>query len=99
MPTVQWSEGIEPLTTFASHAVRKYTPAHRSKCTPALIRGMFEFGARARRSFAAMFTRSARDSAFIFCITLPRCAFNRDLANAEFAADLLFNRPDTRSWR
>jgi Transposase DDE domain group 1 len=31
------------------------------------------FGAGARRSFAAIVTRSARESAFIFRITLPRC--------------------------
>ena len=33
------------------------------------------FGVDARCSLAAIFTKSARESAFIFRITLPRCAF------------------------
>jgi len=41
---------------------------------------------------AAMFTRSASEPAFIFCITLPRCAFHGDLADAEFAAALLVHQ-------
>src|SRR5579862_6420807 len=51
--------------------------------------------AGARRSLAAIFTRSARESAFIFCITLPRCAFTVISLIPSSPATCLFNRPET----
>ena len=44
---------------------------------------------RVRRSFPAIFTNSASESAFIFCITRPRFAFTGNLADAEVGAHLL----------
>src|SRR5580658_2480726 len=46
-------------------------------------------------SLAAIFTRSARESAFIFCITLPRCAFTVISLIPSSPATCLFNRPET----
>jgi hypothetical protein len=57
------------------------------KCQP--------FGRGARLSFAAIFTRSARESAFIFCITLPRCAFTVISLMPSSPPTCLFNRPET----
>jgi hypothetical protein len=47
------------------------------------------FGAGPRPSLAAIFTRSARESAFIFRITL---CLDRDLADAEVATDLFIQQ-------
>ena len=38
---------------------------------------------------SAIFTRSAKDFAPIFRVTLPRCTFNRNLRYADFCRDLL----------
>ena len=53
------------------------------------------FRAGARRSLAAIFTRSARESAFIFRITLPRCAFTVISLMPSSPPTCLFNRPET----
>ena len=50
--------------------------------------------AGAGRSLAAIFTRSARESAFIFCITLPRCAFTVISLMPSSPPACLFNRPE-----
>ena len=52
-------------------------------------------GAGARRSLAAIFTRSARESAFIFRITLPRCAFTVISLMPSSPPTSLFNSPET----
>ena len=49
------------------------------------------FGAGARRSLAALFTKSARELAFIFRITLPRCAFTVISLMPSSPATCLFN--------
>src|SRR4029077_16311755 len=51
--------------------------------------------AGAGRSFAAIFTNSARESAFIFCITLPRCAFTVISLIPSSPPTCLFSRPET----
>src|ERR1700722_14752997 len=51
--------------------------------------------AGAGRSLAAIFTRSARESAFIFCITLPRCAFTVISLIPSSPPTCLFSRPET----
>ena len=53
------------------------------------------FGPGARRSFAAIFTRSARESAFIFRITLPRCVFTVISLMPSSLPTCLFNSPET----
>jgi len=55
------------------------------KCQPFVV--------DARCSFAAIFTRSARESAFIFRITLPRCAFTVISLMPSSPPTCLFNRP------
>ena len=51
----------------------------------------------ASRSFAAIEARWTRDSAFIFCITLPRCAFTVISLMPNSHATCLFSRPETTS--
>src|SRR6266481_7398730 len=53
------------------------------------------FGIPGRRSLAAIFTKSARESAFIFRITLPRCAFTVISLMLSSPPTCLFNRPRT----
>src|SRR6266851_944595 len=53
------------------------------------------FGAGARRSLASIFTRSARESAFIFRITLPRCAFTVISLMPSSPPTCLFSKPET----
>ena len=53
------------------------------------------FDTRARWSVAAIVTRSARESAFIFRIMLPRCAFTVISLMPSSAPTCLFNRPET----
>src|SRR5258707_15076639 len=53
------------------------------------------FLAGARPSLTAIFTRSARESAFIFCIILPRCAFTVISLIPSFKPTCLFNMPVT----
>jgi len=53
------------------------------------------FGARARPSRPAIFTKSAKEWAFIFCITLPRCAFTVISLMPSSLPTCLFNRPAT----
>ena len=52
-------------TCFGGRRTKTFTIAGRCQ----------SFRAAARRSFAAIVTKAARESAFIFRITLPRCAF------------------------
>src|SRR5215470_8372084 len=52
---------------------------------------------RAGSRVLAIFTRSARELAFIFCITCPRCAFIVDSPMPSFHATCLFNKPETTS--
>src|ERR1700704_3383958 len=52
-------------------------------------------GADARRRLAAIFTKSARERAFIFCITLPRCAFTVISLMPSSPPTCLFNKPET----
>ena len=51
----------------------------------------------AYRSLAAILTRSARDSAFILCITRPRCAFTVISLMPSSPPTCLFKRPETTS--
>lgn len=44
---------------------------------------------------AAIFTNSARDSAFIFCIALPRCFFTVTSLMPRRPPTCLFRRPST----
>src|SRR5579864_354127 len=53
------------------------------------------FGAEERRSFAATLTSSARESTFIFRITLPRCALTVISLIPSSPPTCLFNKPDT----
>ncbi len=53
------------------------------------------FGADVRRNFAAILTRSGRELAFIFCITLPRCALTVISLIPSSPPTCLFNRPAT----
>ena len=53
--------------------------------------------AGAGRSFAAILTRSARESACIFCMTLPRCAFTVISLMPSSPPICLFNKPETTS--
>jgi len=53
------------------------------------------FLARARSSLTAIFTRSARESAFIFCIILPWWAFIVISLIPSFKPTCLFNMPET----
>ena len=53
------------------------------------------FGAGARRSLAAIVTRSARERASIFRITWPRCAFTVISLMPSSPPTCLFNRPET----
>ena len=53
------------------------------------------FGARPRPSRAAIFTKSAREWAFIFCIILLRCAFTVISLIPSSAPTCLFKRPET----
>ena len=46
-------------------------------------------------SLAAIFTNSARDPTFIFCITWPRCAFTVISLMPSSPATYLFNKPAT----
>ena len=46
---------------------------------------------------AAIFTRSARESAFIFRIMLPRCAFTVISLMPSSLPTCLFNSPETRA--
>ena len=52
-------------------------------------------GRKYRPNDAAMFTRSARESAFIFRITWPRCAFTVFSLMPSSAPTCLFFRPET----
>src|SRR5258708_2622787 len=78
--------------------------ALRSMAISILARDRFEsrleyqaFGTPGSRSLAAIFTNSARESAFIFCITLPRCAFTVISLMPSSPPTCLFNRPETTS--
>ena len=51
------------------------------------------------RSRAAIFTNSARDSAFIFSIALPRCAFTVISLMPSSPPICLFSCPDTTPMR
>ena len=53
------------------------------------------FGAGARPSLAAIVTRSAREAACIFRITLPRCAFTVISLMPSSPPTCLFKRPET----
>jgi hypothetical protein len=79
-----------------TRVIRTDLPSLMTACLgilPTRCRSRFQlFGADASRSFAAIFTKSARESAFIFCITLPRYAFAVDLADSEFATNLLIEQ-------
>jgi hypothetical protein len=48
-------------------------------------------------SFAAILTRSARESALIFCITWPRCAFTVISLIPSSPPICLFSKPETTS--
>ena len=75
---------------------RRRRRSHREGGTnDQLARETLSLGARARRSFAAIFTRSARESAFIFRITWPRWAFTVISLMPSSPPICLFNRPDT----
>jgi hypothetical protein len=50
------------------------------------------FGAGATRRLAAIVTRSARELAFIFRITLPRCAFTVISLMPRLGTDLLIHQ-------
>src|ERR1700728_4810818 len=53
-----------------------------------------EFGSGTIRSLAAIPTRSASESAFIFRITFPRCAFTVISEIPSSPAACLFNKPE-----
>src|SRR5216683_6751205 len=52
-------------------------------------------GASGRLSLAAILTRSAREPAFIFRITLPRCVFTVISLVPSSAPTCLFKKPET----
>src|SRR6266853_2392414 len=52
-------------------------------------------GARGRQSLAAILTKSAREPAFIFRITLPRCVFTVISLVPSSAPTCLFKKPET----
>ena len=58
---------------------------------------MLKLGARATPSLEAIFTKSARESALIFSITLPRCAFTVISLIPSSPPTCLFNNPETTS--
>ena len=57
--------------------------------------GKLRPGEGASLSLSTIFTRSASESAFIFCITLPRCAFTVISLIPSLKATCLFNMPET----
>jgi len=67
----------------------------RESRSPCLREDHRAFGSRARPSRAAIFTKSARESAFIFCIILPRCAFTVISLMPRSLPTCLFNKPAT----
>ena len=69
---------------------------------PGLCESDVEYGCQAAaiaagagRSLVAIITKSAREPAFIFCITLPRCAFTVISLIPSSPPICLFKRPET----
>ena len=58
------------------------------------LQAKLDSAGRVTRSRAAMFTRFANEFAFIFCMTLPRCAFTVISLMPSSPPTCLFSRPD-----
>src|SRR5215470_6919201 len=92
-----WSP-LPPLTPIAPSIL----PSRFSKSPCGHFASCHAVGAGARLSFMAIFTKCARESAFIFCITCPRCFFTVISLIPSSPPTCLFNRPDATSaitWR
>src|SRR2546425_2379699 len=79
--------GIEPRIPGKPSAWRQQRQRSKPNGQP--------FGGGARRSVAAIVTRPARESAFIFRITWPRCAFTVISLMPSSPPTCLFSRPET----
>src|SRR5580658_2900017 len=82
------------LPGFRDDAFGQQRHSRQSYLTHQLARE-FTLGACTRRSLEAIFTRLAREPAFIFSITFPRWAFTVISLMPSSPAICLFNMPET----
>ena len=87
-------EGKAP-TIDAAVATASPTPRRFQNCSCHVSESAFAAGATP--SLAAIFTRSARESALIFRITWPRCAFTVISLIPSSPPTCLFSKPETTS--
>src|SRR5712692_534610 len=96
-PVSSWLRVLDSLVRDDQHAGESREGTREELAANVLSTESQPFAAGAMRSLAAIVTRSARESALIFRITLPRCAFTVISLIPSSPPTCLFSKPETTS--